>query len=90
MSLSKRVVIFACLTAASLLAAELTKTFTPRQRRWWAFQKVVKPEVPKPAGSEWVKNDIDAFVLAKLEEKDLKPSAARRQDHAASAAPLSI
>ncbi len=74
MSIAKRLALFASLTAVSLLAAELTKTFTPTQRRWWAFQKVVKPAVPTPAGSEWVKNDVDAFVLAKLEEKKLKPS----------------
>src|SRR5271154_4618995 len=74
MSAAKRVVVFASLTAVSLMAVELTKTFTPQQRRWWAFQKVVKPPVPTPAGRDWVKNDIDAFVLAKLEEKNLKPA----------------
>ena len=73
MSVLKRVTLFATLTAASLLAVELTKTFTPQQRRWWAFQKVVKPAVPAPADSAWVRNDIDAFVLAKLEEKHLSP-----------------
>ena len=70
----KRLALFASLTALSLLAAELTKTFTPQQRRWWAFQKVVKPPVPTPAARDWVKNDIDAFVLAKLEEKHLQPA----------------
>jgi hypothetical protein len=74
MSAAKRVVFFASLTAVSLMAVELTKTFTPQQRRWWAFQKVVKPAVPTPAGRDWVRNDIDAFVLAKLEEKNLKPA----------------
>ena len=74
MSITKRLTLIASLTAVSLLAAELTKTFTPTQRRWWAFQKVVKPTVPAPAGREWVKNDVDAFVLAKLEEKKLTPA----------------
>ena len=74
MTVTKRIALVASLTAASLLAAELTKTFTPTQRRWWAFQKVVKPSVPTPAGRDWVKNDVDAFVLAKLEEKSLKPA----------------
>jgi hypothetical protein len=74
MTVTKRIALVASLTAASLLAAELTKTFTPTQRRWWAFQKVVKPAVPTPAGRDWVKNDVDAFVLAKLEEKNLKPA----------------
>jgi hypothetical protein len=74
MSITKRLTLILSLTAVSLLAAELTKTFTPTQRRWWAFQKVVKPAVPTPAGKNWVKNDVDAFVLAKLEEKKLTPA----------------
>jgi hypothetical protein len=74
MSTTKRLAIFAALTAASLPAAELSKPFTPQQRRWWAFQKVVKPAVPTLNAKDWVKNDVDAFVLAKLEEKNLKPS----------------
>jgi hypothetical protein len=74
MSITKRLTLIASLTAVSLLAAELTKTFTPTQRRWWAFQKVVKPAVPTPAGRDWVKNDVDAFILAKLEEKKLTPA----------------
>ena len=74
MSMTKRLTLFASLTALSLLAAELSKPFTPQQKRWWAFQKVVKPAVPTPAAKDWVKNDVDAFVLAKLEEKKIKPS----------------
>lgn len=57
-------------------AAEAQKAFTPQQRRWWAFQKVVKPPTPLPKDRAWVRNDIDAFILAKLEEKNLKPSPA--------------
>jgi hypothetical protein len=74
MSITKRLALIASFTAVGLLAAELTKTFTPAQRRWWAFQKVIKPAVPTPAGRDWVKNDVDAFILAKLEEKNLKPA----------------
>ena len=59
---------------ASLFAADLPKQFTPQQRRWWAFQKVVKPAVPASKNRTWAKNDIDAFVLARLEEKKLTPA----------------
>ncbi len=59
---------------ASLFAAESPKQFTPQQRRWWAFQKVVRPAVPEPKNRSWVKNDIDAFILAKLEGKNLTPA----------------
>ena len=58
------------------IAAEVHKDFTPQQRRWWAFQKVVKPAVPVTKDRSWVRNDVDAFILAKLEEKGLKPAPA--------------
>ena len=51
-----------------------SKDFTPQQRRWWAFQKVVKPAVPITKDRTWVRNDMDAFILAKLEEKGIKPA----------------
>ena len=59
---------------ASLLAADLPRQFTPQQRRWWAFQKVVKPAVPVPEDRAWGQNDIDAFILSRLEEKKLTPA----------------
>ena len=67
---------------ASLLAADLPKQFTPQQRRWWAFQKVVKPAVPQPKDRAWVQNDIDAFILARLEEQETHPGTAGRPHHA--------
>src|SRR5881392_1853007 len=59
--------------ASLFAAADAPKQFTPQQRRWWAFQKVVKPPLPQPKNRAWVKNEIDAFILAKLEEKHLRP-----------------
>lgn len=41
----------------------------------WAFTKIEKPEVPKVKNEAWVKNDIDRFVLKKLEDKRIKPAA---------------
>jgi len=40
----------------------------------WAFVKPEKPELPNVQNKEWIKNPIDNFVLAKLEEEKLKPS----------------
>jgi hypothetical protein len=45
-------------------------------RKWWAFQPVHEMAAPEVKNSAWVKNKIDAFVLAKLEEKGLTPSPA--------------
>jgi mono/diheme cytochrome c family protein len=40
----------------------------------WAFVPVRKPAVPKVKNATWVRNPIDAFVLADLERKGLQPS----------------
>ena len=41
----------------------------------WAFKKPVEPAVPTVKDAGWVKDPIDNFILAKLEEKRLTPSA---------------
>src|SRR3989442_14855380 len=63
----------AAVAVSSLVAADSPKQFTAQQRRWWAFQKITKPAVPQPQNRAWVKNDIDAFILSKLEEKRITP-----------------
>ncbi len=40
----------------------------------WAFATVEKPEIPKVKNEKWVKNDIDRFILSKLETSGIKPS----------------
>jgi hypothetical protein len=53
--------------------AEITAAL-PEQSRWWAFVKPVSSPPPAVRSSDWARNDIDAFVLAKLEAKGLKPA----------------
>src|ERR1700722_4039043 len=43
-------------------------------RIWWAYQPVQRPADPIVKQKKWVRTPIDAFVLAKLEAKNLKPS----------------
>jgi hypothetical protein len=50
------------------------RPFRDSERRYWAYQKVVKPPVPAVKNRSWVRNPIDAFILAKLEEKGLRPN----------------
>ena len=64
------------------------KELTPDQieilRRWveqggdwqdhWAFVAPVRPAVPLVNATEWVRNPIDAFVLARLEAEGIEPS----------------
>jgi hypothetical protein len=40
----------------------------------WSFVPPRRPEPPKVANAAWVRNPIDAFVLARLEHERLKPS----------------
>jgi hypothetical protein len=68
---------------------ESHKKLTPADkellRRWieqgasfaghWAFSSVGPVPVPKVRSTRWVRNDIDRFIAAKLEEKKLSPSA---------------
>ncbi len=41
----------------------------------WAFEPLTTPAVPEVRTKEWVRNPVDAFVLAKLESMELAPSA---------------
>jgi len=43
-------------------------------RQFWSFQPLAKVEPPAVKNEAWVRNPIDRFVLAKLEEKGLTPS----------------
>ncbi|MGL4422851.1 MAG: DUF1549 domain-containing protein, partial [Gemmataceae bacterium] len=44
-------------------------------RQFWAFQPIGKPAIPTVEQSSWVKAPLDAFILAELEKKKLKPVA---------------
>jgi mono/diheme cytochrome c family protein len=46
---------------------------TDEAKRYWAYQPVKRPAVPEVKANQWVASPIDAFVLAKLESKGLKP-----------------
>ena len=45
-----------------------------QQKQHWSFQPVRRPSVPRVRQQAWVRNPIDAFVLAKLESKDISPA----------------
>ena len=67
---------------------ETKRTLTPLQKKllrdWvtagapyathWAYQKPVRPKLPATQNSSWPRNEIDRFVLAKLEAAGLPPS----------------
>src|SRR5688500_6252827 len=40
----------------------------------WAFKPATRPAVPEVRRAAWVRNPVDAFVLARLEKERLEPS----------------
>ncbi|MEW5975465.1 MAG: PSD1 and planctomycete cytochrome C domain-containing protein [Acidobacteriota bacterium] len=46
----------------------------PRGSTHWAFQPIQRPPEPPVKNLSWVRNPIDRFVLARLEQKELAPS----------------
>jgi mono/diheme cytochrome c family protein len=47
---------------------------TDKDRQFWSFIKPVRPEIPEVKNRSWIRNEIDAFVLSKLEQNGLQPS----------------
>jgi len=48
------------------------REFTATERSHWAFQRVVRPEIPK-LRNKWIRNSVDAFVLADLKTNRIEP-----------------
>ena len=40
----------------------------------WAFRTLTRPQPPATSDPKWVRNEVDAFILAKLREHGLKPT----------------
>lgn len=49
--------------------------------RHWAFTPPVLSDLPDVDNTAWVKNDIDFFILEKLEEKSLEPNDEADKEH---------
>jgi len=43
-------------------------------QKHWSFEAPVRPELPTVKRSNWARNDIDSFILATLEAKQLEPT----------------
>ncbi len=50
------------------------KERAPGSPQWWSFQPVKRPDLPIVQQQDWVRSDVDRFVLEKLEAKGLSPS----------------
>src|SRR5262249_30026895 len=56
-------------------AVKQTARFTPEQKAFWAFQSVKDSRAPTVKNPAWLSSPVDNFILAKLEETGLTPSA---------------
>ena len=85
--MNKRHVLIAFLLGVTAAAAVLaddspgantplaSSTAAPAHSQFWSYQPVKSQPVPMVHDTKWVRTPIDAFVVAKLEEQGLKPSA---------------
>ncbi len=56
---------------------ETLKQWIQQGAKWgqhWSFVKPVRPPVPEVQDKSWPKNDIDHFILARLEKEKIAPS----------------
>jgi mono/diheme cytochrome c family protein len=47
----------------------------PDEKKHWAFLKLIRPQLPRVKNAAWPRNEIDRFILARLEQEKLSPSA---------------
>lgn len=57
----------------SVAAAE-SRLATTATNAWWSFRPIAHPPAPKVRQTSWPRNDLDRFVLARLEQAGLKPN----------------
>jgi len=56
------------------VATVAQKAWSDSSKKHWAWQPLKKSAVPEARDAAWAKTPIDNFILAKLDEKDLKPN----------------
>lgn len=65
-------------TGKKLTAAQISllKRWVDEGAKWevhWAFEKPARPELPSVQAQAWAKNEVDHFILEKLEKEKLAP-----------------
>jgi hypothetical protein len=59
--------------ALATAATDEELAFIGQRAKYWAFQKVVRPDVPA-SNDRWIRTPVDAFILKTLRNKQLTPS----------------
>ena len=45
-----------------------------KAREWWSFRPLASPKIPRVKLTDWPANELDHFILARLEKSGLKPA----------------
>jgi cytochrome c553 len=64
----------AAMAAETIPVRQPGYSITEKDRQFWSFVKPVRPAPPEVKNRRWVRNEIDGFVLAKLERNGLTPN----------------
>jgi len=56
------------------IATAMQKSWTDSGKKHWAYQPIKNSPVPSASDASWCKTPVDNFILAKLDEKNLKPN----------------
>lgn len=77
--MSKRIFLGLCFICTPVQAQKVEpvteKPIQPADRTHWSFQPPRRPSVPVVRSGSWVRNPLDAFILARLEAAGLAPAA---------------
>lgn len=57
-----------------LIAPDKSYDWPQLKQSHWAFQPIAQPELPVVKQNDWPRNEIDRFVLAKIEQNKLAPA----------------
>src|SRR5262245_47691827 len=58
----------------SAASQESTEQRKPAPANHWSFQPIARPAPPAVKDSGWIRNPIDRFILANLENQGIAPS----------------
>jgi hypothetical protein len=72
--------VLAVLTVGSAARAAEPPAIPHEKQDHWAWKRPVRPPVPAVHGRDWVRNPVDAFVLARLEGAGLEPASAASRE----------
>lgn len=61
------------LVGISLLAAAGLQAGDEANPAPWSYQPLRRPAIPTPRDSSWPRDDLDRFILARLEQENLQP-----------------